>query len=178
MPSSFSLGVWFSVALAICVLSAWSGWKLGAKIAAYRFRSNQAQAVGTLSGQEHAHLESVLNELDAIAFLRLEFIILINDDKLRNLPATIDKIEDIRLSVHTSEAKPVMDMNLAFADVAAAIADEHAGNKERAASYMKSAQSLYQSLGWQDYSEATLRIVVERELDSWKTKTERSEHSK
>ncbi len=69
-------------------------------------------------------------------------------------------------------------MNLGLAHVVAAIVDEQSKNRERAASHMRSAQSLYQSLGWQDYSEDTLRAVAERELDLWRLKPQSREGTK
>ncbi len=43
---------------------------------------------------------------------------------------------------------------------------------------MRSAQTLFQSLGWQDYSEETLRAVAKRELDKWNAQTQTREHGK
>jgi hypothetical protein len=164
-----SIGVWFSIALAILALSAWLGSKLGARIAVYRYHSAQSRSLGTLSGPEHEHLESVLDELQGIGFLRLTFLVSPNDDKLtKTLPEQLGNIDVFRGKVKTAEAKPVIDMNLALADVVAAIAAEQSNNKDRAATYMRSAQSLYRSLGWRDYSEATLRDLAQREIDKWK----------
>jgi hypothetical protein len=173
------IGVWFSLTLAILVLSAWLGSKLGAQVAVYRYRSAQSRSLGTLSALEHAHLESVLDELEAIGFLRLTFLFSPNDDKLKKtLPEQLENIDAFRRKVNTAEAKPVIDMNLALADVVAALAEEQNNNKDRAANYMRSAQSLYQSLGWRDYSEGTLRDLAQRELDKWKLDPQSKEHAK
>jgi hypothetical protein len=163
------IGVWFGLALTILVLSAWLGLKLGTRIAVHQYRSAQNRSLGTLSAPEHAHLESVLDELEAISFLRLTFLVSPNDNKLKKtLPEQIAKIDAFRRKVNTAEAKPVIDMNLALADVVAAIAEEQSNSKDQAANYMRSAQSLYQSLGWQDYSEDELRDLAQSELDKWK----------
>ncbi len=173
------IGVWFSLALAILVLSAWLGSKLGAKVAVYRYRSAQSRSIGTLSAPEHAHLESVLDELETIGFFRINFLISPNDDKLKKtLPEQLGNIDTYRRKVKTAEAKPVIDMNLALADVVAAIVEEQNNNKGGAANYMRSAQSLYQSLGWQDYSENTLRHLAQRELDKWKLDPQIRGHAK
>jgi hypothetical protein len=173
------IGVWFSLALAILVLSAWPGSKLGAKLAAYRYHSVQRRSLGTLSAPEHAHLESVLDELDVIGLLRATLLVSVNNDNLKKtLPEQVEKIEDYQKKVKTGEAKPVIDMNLALANVITAIVEEQSNNKERAAIHMRSAQSLFQSLGWRDYSEDTLRALARRELDSWKLDPQRSEHAK
>jgi hypothetical protein len=65
------LGVWFSLALTILVLSALLGRKVGERVAVYRYRSAQNQSLGNLSAPEHAHLELVLDELQAIGIFRL-----------------------------------------------------------------------------------------------------------
>jgi hypothetical protein len=173
------IGVWFSLALAILVFSAWLGSKLGARVAVYRYRSAQSRSLGTLSASEHAHLESVLDELQSIAFLRLTFLITLNDDKPKiTIPEQLGKIDAFRGKVNTAEAKPVMDMNLALADVVAAIAEERRNNKDRAADDIRSAQALYRSLGWRDYSEETLKVLAQRELEKWIPNSQRSEHAK
>ena len=60
-----------------------------------------------------------------------------------------------------------MEMNLALAELVAAMAEEQRNNKDRAANDMRSAQALYRSLGWRDYSEETLRVIARRELEKW-----------
>jgi hypothetical protein len=165
------IGVWFSVALLILVLSAWLGSKLGAQIASYQDRSAKHRSLGSLSSSEHAHLESVLDELEAVGFFRLTFLTSINDDKLKKtLPERVAQFEDFGKGLSTTEAKPVFDMNLALANVVAAIVDEQNNDKERAASHMQAAQSLFHSLGWSDYSEGTLKVLAQRQLDQWKLK--------
>jgi hypothetical protein len=162
------IGVWVSLALAILVLSALLGSKLGARVALYRYRSAQSRSLGTLSAPEHAHLESLLDELDAIAFLRLTFLISLNDDKQKvPLSEQLVRIDAFERRVNTAEAKPVMEMNLALADVVAALAEERRNNKDRAANDIRSAQALYRSLGWRDYSEETLKVIAHRELERW-----------
>src|SRR5579864_1493326 len=106
------IGVWFSLTLAILVLSAWMGSMLGARVAVYRYRSAQSRSLGTLSAPEHAHLESVLDELEAIGILRLTFLASPNDEKLKkSLPEQLENIVAFRKKVNTAEAKPVIDMN-------------------------------------------------------------------
>ncbi len=81
--------------------------------------------------------------------------------------------------MNTAEAKPVLDMNLALANVVAAIVEEQvSNNKDRETNYMGSAQSLYKSLGWRDYSEDTLRALAQRELDKWKLDSPSKERGK
>ncbi len=172
------IGVWFSLTLAILVLSALLGSKVGARVAVYRYRSAQNRSLGTLSAPEHAHLESVLNELQTIGFFQVAFLISPNDEKFKKtLPEQLGQIDAYRKKVNTAEAKPVIDMNLALADMVAAIAEEQS-NKDRAANYMRSAQSLYQSLGWRDCSEDTLKANAQRELDKWKLDPQSRVHAK
>jgi hypothetical protein len=173
------IGVWASVALVIFVLSAWLGSKLGARVAVSRYRSAQHRGLGSLSAPEHAHLELVLDELQAIGLFRMTLLASTNHEKLRKaLPEQVGKFEEFGRHLNTGEAKPVFDMNLAFAKVAAAIVDEQSGNDERAASQMRSAQTLLQSLGWSEYSEGTLRALAQRQLNEWSLKPQGSESPK
>jgi hypothetical protein len=173
------IGVWFSLALTILVLSAWLGSKLGEKVAVYRYRSAQSQSLGNLSDPERKHLESVLDDLDAIEFLRTTFLFSLNEDKPKMpLPEQLRNIDAFRRKVKTAEAKPIMDMNLALANVVAAIVEERQSNKDRAAVDMASAQALYRSLGWRDCSEATLNAVAQHELQKWLPNPPKSEHAK
>jgi hypothetical protein len=173
------IGIWFSLAVAILVTSAWLGSKLGARVALYRYHSTQRRSVGTLNAPEYTHLESVLDELDAIARLRLTFLISLNDDKSKMpLPEQLEKITAFRGKVNTAEARPVMDMTLALANVVAAIAEERRNNKDRAETDLRSAQALYRSLGWQDCSEETLRNVAQHEIEKWMPDSHKSEFTK
>jgi len=61
-----------------------------------------------------------LDELQSIGFLRLTFLITLTDNKPAvPLPEQLGKIDAFRRKVNTAEAKPVMEMNLALADVVA-----------------------------------------------------------
>lgn len=173
------IGVWFSLALAIFLLSGWLGSTLGARLAVYRYRSAQSRRLGTLNAPEHAHLELVLDELQSIGFLRLTYLITLTDNQpLVPRPEQLGKIDAFRRKVATAEAKPVMEMNLALADVVAAITEERQGNIDRAADDIRSAQALYRSLGWRDYSEESLKALAQRELDEWTPHWQRSQTAK
>lgn len=162
------IGVWFSLALAILLASAWLGSQLGERIALYRYRSAQHESLGALSASEHAHLESVLDELDQISFLRMDVLISLNIAKLKKtLPEHVASTESFGRSQYSAEVKPIADMNLALTHVVAAIVDEQDRNKERAANHVRSAQGLFQSLGWRDYSEDTLKTYAQSELKRW-----------
>jgi hypothetical protein len=173
------IGVWFSVALVIMGLSAWVGSKLGTRVAAYRYRSAQHRSMGTLSASEHAHLESVLDELEAIGFSRTILLMSTNDDELKKvLPKNIGKFEDFGRRLNTAEAKPVFEANLALANAIAATVDEQSNNIERAAHEMQSAQSLFQSLGWKDCSDSTLRTFAQTEIERWGFKPQSGRNAK
>jgi hypothetical protein len=162
------IGVWLSLALVVFALSAWAGSKIGTKVAVYRFYSSQKKSSGALSASEHAHLELVLEELSTAGLLRLPFLLSPRDDKLKKiLPDQVEDTERFRQRVKTVEAKSAVEMDLAFDNVITAMAEEQISGKEQAARYMESAQSLFQSLGWKDYSENTLREVVNRDLHRW-----------
>jgi hypothetical protein len=173
-------GVWFSLALAILVLGVWVGWKLGARIAAYSYRSRQ-QKIGTLSTTQRRHIESVSSDLSAAQAVQLLYVaVAFHDKKLGKeyLSAQIAGLEARRHQSDAPEIRPVLDLDLGLAYVDAAMAEERDNNKELAAQHMKSAQALFQSLGWQDYSEETLRAVAQREIDRWSVHTQAREHLK
>lgn len=173
------IGVWFSVALAILVLGVWVGSTLGSKVAPYWYR-HQQQEQGTLYGPERAHVESVLSELAAIQMLQVYAVIAQNDKELgkQYLLNEIRDLEALRQRSDAQEIKPVIDLGVGLAYVDAAMAEEQDNNKELATKYMKSAQTLFQSLAWQDYSEDALRIAARRELDKWNAHPQIKEHRK
>jgi len=166
------IGVWFSVALAILVLGGWVGSKLGARAAVYWYHFEQRK-VGTLNATERAHVESALSELSAVQTLQVFYAAFSAKDeelKKKHLRIHIRELDGLRKKSNTQEITPVIDLNLGLAYVYAAIAAEQDNNQEQAIQYMKSAQALFQSLGWQDYSEDTLRVVARREVDWWNRK--------
>lgn len=173
------VGVWFSVALAILLLGLWVGSKLGSKVA-YHWYHHQQQQAGTLQSLEREHVESVLSELSAIQTLQLYGRIPYNDKELgkKYLLTEIGGLEALAHRSHLREIRPVIDLDLALAYVDATIAEEQNNNQELATRYMKSAQALFQSLGWRDYSEQTLRIVAKRRLDKWNVQSQTREGRK
>ena len=64
------IGVWFSVALGILVLSFWPGRILGVRAARYWYQ-HQERRLGTLDASQRPHLESVLAELTTVEELRV-----------------------------------------------------------------------------------------------------------
>jgi hypothetical protein len=163
------IGVWFSVALVILVSGAWVGSKSGSKIAQY-WDSRQRQKQGTLHGPQWAQVDSVLTQLYAVQLLQLFTGVSQNDKELgqKSLLNEIRGLEDLSRRPDAQEIRPVVDLYLGFAYVDAAMAEEQDNRKERATKHMDSAKTLFQSLGWRDYSEEILRIVARRDLDKWK----------
>lgn len=162
------IGVWFSVALVIPVSSAWMGSKAGSKIAQH-WENYQQQKQGTLRGPNWAHVESTLSELSAIQVLQLLAVATRNDKNVakKYLLNEIGGLEELKRRPGAVEIGPVIAIYLGLAYVDAAMAEEQDNNKELATKYMNSAQTLFCSLGWRDYSEETLGFVAKRELDRW-----------
>ncbi len=162
------IGVWFSVALGILLLSLWVGSVLGSAIAHYWYGHHQ-QEQGTLSGPELTRVESELAELSAVRTLRLYAIVAREEKKRGNkyLLNEIEQLGDLKRRSNAPEIKSLVDLDLGLAYVHAAMAKEQNNNKELTNTYMQSAQGLFKSLGWQDYSEETLKAVATRELDKW-----------
>jgi hypothetical protein len=171
------IGVWFSVALAIFLLSLWAGFYLGSIVAPYWYRHAQQVQI-TVGGPERAHLESVLSELDTVQTLQIFSAVNANDQELgkKVLLNDIGVLKNLERKSGLEEIKPAIDFNLGRAYVYAALLEEHANNNEQATRYIKSAQALFQSLGWSKYTEETLKTVARRELDQWKAQPQTKEH--
>ena len=159
------IGVWFSLALGILVLGYLIGCYLGDGIAIYSHRFR-----GGLSRTERAHLDSVLSELNTFAdetgwpYIALTSDLLRMDSK-KDLTGRITRLETLRQQPDALEIRPNIDLAIGLAHVEAAMAEEQDNNAEAATEHMKSAQSLFQTLGWQDWSEGALKAVAKRELD-------------
>jgi hypothetical protein len=163
------IGVWFSVALAIFLLSLWVGSRLGSTVARYWYRHRQQTQIKS-NGPERVHLESILSALNEVQELQLFAATNANDKKLgeKYLLNNIGALQNIERKSDLQEIKPAIDFNIGRAYVYAAMIEEEAHSNEEASQYTKSAQTLFQSLGWRDYTEETLKTVAGRELDRWK----------
>jgi hypothetical protein len=171
--------VWFGVALAIFFFSGWLGGPLGSAVARYWYRHKQ-QAEIKRDGPERAHLESVLSALNDIGSLQMGTAINANDKEVgrKSLLKNLEQLEEIKRKSNLDEIKPVTDFALGRAFVYAAMMEEQANHNEQAAQDMISAQTLFQSLGWTDYTEDRLKTLARRELDHWKLPPQSMEHGK
>jgi hypothetical protein len=170
-------GVYFSLMLAILALSGWAGWKLGGRAAVYRYRFHQRKLEELSPGR--ARFESTLSELDAVERVRIMAAVSENDEQLAKkiLPLQVKALEGLRKKPDAQDLRSVIDLNLGFVWVYSAIAQERSNSKELAASYMKSAQPIFQSLGWQDYSDEALRAAAQRSLAPWSARLQTGEHA-
>jgi hypothetical protein len=160
------IGVWFSVALVLFAVSAWVGSRLGKTFAVYRFRYQQRQEEKTY-GAERVHLDEVLSHVSAVETVHL-FTISIPGGKTPNdeqLFKDVEALKNMSQNPGAPELKPVIDLDLGLAEVKAATIEERNNKTDQAAGYMKSAQAIFQSLGWQDFSEENLRKVEQSELE-------------
>jgi|HubBroStandDraft_1064217.scaffolds.fasta_scaffold17629_2 hypothetical protein len=164
------IGVWFSIALVILILGVGLGWKVGQKLAVSWYRSHP-QRSGTLSPTEQARVHSIISALSAVQISGVYAGLAndTNDPKVREtiLRADIEHLRGLSARPELAEIKPVIELHLGIAHaIAATIEEQHAG-ENAAVQDMQSAQALFQSLGWQDCSEETLKTVAERELARW-----------
>lgn len=159
-------GVWFSVALGVLVLSLWLGSMLGSSVARYWYGHHQEER-GKLSAPEQVRVESELAELSALQTLRLLASLppKTGNSSDKNLLNAIEGFEKLRGRSKTPEINPVIDLELGLANVRGAMAERQNNNEEMAKKLMQSAQLLFKSLGWQDYSEETLKVIAEREFE-------------
>jgi hypothetical protein len=163
------IGVWFSVALAIFLLSLWLGSYLGSTVARYWYRHEQ-QAQIKSGGPERTHLESTLSRLMDVQYSQMLAATISSDKKLgdKYLLNNIRALQVIERKSDLLEIRPAIDFYIGRAYVYAAIIEEQAHDNQQPSQYMKSAQTLFQSLGWSDYREETLKTMAGRELDKWK----------
>jgi len=115
---------------------------------------------------ERAHLESELWDLADVETLRLFFASsLVHDKAIRedDLPKNIEVFQRFSSRQRAPELQPAIDFNLGVVYVQAAMAAEDDGNSALKAKYMSAAKPLFQSLGWRDCSEETLKTMVKRE---------------
>jgi hypothetical protein len=164
------IGVWFSIALALLILGVGLGWKLGQRLAVTWYRSHQ-QRSGPLPSVEQARIHSMISALSAAQTSGLYAGLAndTNDTKLRDktLRADIEYLRGLSARPELAEIRPVIDLRLGITyAIAATIEEQHASN-DAAVQDMQSAQALFQSLGWQDCSEETLKTLAERELARW-----------
>jgi hypothetical protein len=154
------------VALAIFLFSLWLGSHLGSSAALYWYRHKQREKM-TLHEPEHVHFESVLSELGAVQNLQIFSAITAHDKELgkKYLLDDIGFLEGIKRKSDLQEIEPAIDFNLGRAFVYLAMAETN--NGEQATQHMKTAQTLFQSLGWTDYTEGRLRTLAVHELDKW-----------
>ena len=163
------IGVWSSIALVILCLGFWAGWKVGERIAVYAYK-HRTPPPDSLSPSEAAQIDSALSELYQIQIFAAYSEISSGDSRLRKQPSpeTIRALEKLRKTGKVQELQPVVDLNLAYGYAAAAVGMEEDGNTQAASTYLRSAQPLFQSLGWKDYSDEALRSLGEEELATWR----------
>jgi hypothetical protein len=173
------IGVWFSAALALLILGVWLGYVTGSKVAQH-WVVHQREKRGPLHGPDRAHADSALSALNFIQTAQLLTDVMQNDRNLskKYLPREIEGLEKLQRLPDAQEIRPVTDLYLGLAYVDAALVDEQENNKESAAMHMSSAQALFRSLGWLDYSADALKTVAGRELDKWKLHVPAGQKSK
>ena len=164
------IGVWFSLALALLILGVGLGWKVGQRLAATWYRSHQ-QRSGPLPAAEQARIHSIISALGAAQTSGL-YAGLANDTKdpkirERILRADIEDLRRLSARPELAEIRPVIDLHLGIAYAIAATIEKQDASKDAAARDMQSAQALFQSLGWQDCSEETLKTIAESEMARW-----------
>jgi hypothetical protein len=166
VKKSSPIGVWFSVALVILIASFWAGTQLGKRAAVYWVRHKREQQEEAY-GPDRVHLDRELDELSAVDFLRI-FVVDDYGVKTFGEKPILGAVNDLqRVAQHPNppDLKPLLDLELGLADLRAASVEEQNNKKDLAESYMKSAQSIFQSLGWQDTSEESLKNVMRIEFD-------------
>jgi len=163
------IGVWFSIAIVIFLLSLWLGSMFGSAIARYRY-GHYPLNPSTFSASERARLQSELTDL-ATAQALCALTLITSGEKKPTVKYLLDEIaglEDLKRRTTAQEIKPQIDLALGLAYVDAATVEEQNNATDLAKRNMQSAQVLFESLGWKDYSEGTLKAMAERGILKWK----------
>lgn len=160
------IGVWFSLALAIFGLCAWAGFFLGSRYAGYRHRQKQTEVEKSYS-PERARLEFDLTQYRQMKFLSLLVMSTQTNTKAQEeyLKSGIAMLEKQARQPEMQGIKPVIKLELGLAYAEEAAAEEQDGNKEQARQDMTSAQAIFGSLGWKDYSEERLAAIARSEMN-------------
>lgn len=154
------------MALGILVLSFWPGRILGVRAARYWYQ-HQERRLGTLDASQRPDLESVLAELTTVEELRVvsDAVSAMGAKNQKRWPRYIGGLNRLKQKSRTQEGRSVIDLELGIAYVMASTVEEEDNNKDVAAQYMESARSVFQSLGWQGYSDDALTSAAKRESD-------------
>ncbi len=163
------IGVWFSAALVIFGLSVWGGVVAGKQLAFYWWR-HKDRALQKSYTPERAHLELELRQLGSIGTSHAFQIIAQYNPKIWK-DSVLKKIDSLEKEVGQQgyeDIKPILELDLGLAYVDAVFIDENENNSDLAARHLKSAQMIFQSLGWKDYSEETLKKAAQHDFNKWK----------
>ncbi len=153
------IGVWFSIALLLLLLSGWFGYIAGTAAARTRSRAQEQHTVSRLDPATRTRLNSTLSTLSAIEMFRLSTA-LPSHSSAEDLRRAAIKINSLDRRADVTELQPVVSLNLGIAYVEIAIAEER-DNPAESRNYMNLAQDLFRSLGWHDCSEDTLKAVAQ-----------------
>jgi hypothetical protein len=173
------IGVWFSAALVILVLGAWAGGKAGSGISIIWYRHQQRVLEKSFT-RDRAQIELELSQLSEIGASHVHLLFGQADSKdwKQYLERRIEALEKEARQPETQGVRPVLELDLALTYVDASMAESRDNNRDLADKYMQSAQGLFQSLGWRDYSEGTLKIVAQHDLDKWNPKPQERQPGK
>jgi hypothetical protein len=109
-----------------------------------------------------------MSYLQVAEFVRLYANIYPDDKSLEaKYLSEIAGLERLNRRKNTDEVSPILAFYLGLAHVDAAMVEEQNDEKDQAKEHMESAKSLFESLGWQDCSDETLRAVARRDQHRW-----------
>jgi hypothetical protein len=159
--------VWFSALLIILVPGAWIGSGIGATAARYWYGQHPLEE-GHLSQAERARMQTLFSALQAAEFLRLYANVSFDDKKLEaKYLSEIANLERLNRRSNIEEVRPILAFDLGLAHIDAAMVEEQNDETHLAKQHMEAAKSLFESLGWQDCSDETLRAVAKRDQHKW-----------
>jgi len=155
-------GVWFSIALVLLIAGGALGWIAGKRIEVLSYL-HERQRLSALSEADQAHTDLIVAALSKVTQMRLLAGPLAKPDlQARTRREQIDNLNLLRQRADLAEIKPILDFNLARAEVLFA---EKAGDPQQAAQSIESARAIIQALGWEDSSDDALHDIAKREAN-------------
>jgi hypothetical protein len=166
------IGVWFGVALALLTSGLWSGWKIG-KVLAIEWYARHRWSEAPVSQGERAEFAAELSTLsrievsDALAHLGA-------CDAARHRRAItyqVKELQELRTRSDQAMFNDVISLNLGLAYIEASMLEEGDKNESRADESIKSAEGIFQRLGWKVFDPDTLKSADLHESKTWRETT-------
>lgn len=171
-PPGKPIGVWFSIAGLILLVSGWLGYQATLALVGVRFRAQQRRMIAALDPAARARFNSTLSALTVVQMLRLSTTAPSHSSP-NDLRAEAEKIQKLAHHPETNDLQPVLELNLGLTYAQLATLEERT-NPAESRKYMDLAQDLFRSLGWRDCSEDALKDAGQKQYEIWNSKPKKA----